>query len=121
MDIDPLTAILRAAHGNRISLLHIAELHNGDGPIPAYRHAVHAALLGQHPPPVQAEILGEHGGGVILLRYHAVPLRRDQLYIGGVPQTKCGKIRGLIDRKGKTHRWDSSSLLVLFLVQRTTF
>ena len=57
----------------------------------------------------------------ILLRYHAVPLRRDQLYIGGVPQTKCGKIRGLIDRKGKTHRWDSSSLLVLFLVQRTTF
>ena len=57
VDVDALRAILGAAHRHQVARLHVAELHDLDSAVPGHRHAVHAAVLRQHPLAIQMIIL----------------------------------------------------------------
>ena len=103
VDIDALRAILRPAYCHQITLLHIAKFHHGHFALPDYSHAVHPAVLCQHPLSADAEIFGEHSGGVIVFRHHTVFLCRDQLHIGRVVQPQSCKIWCLVFGMGETH------------------
>ena len=110
VDVDALPAVLGTAHRHHVAPLQAAKLHDGHRTRPAHSHAVHAALLGQHPAAVQAEILGKQGGGVVPRRGHAIPLHGDQPDLRGVLQPQRGKIRGAIGGQRKAH----GNLLLLF-------
>ena len=96
VDVDALGAVLRAAHHHRVPRLDVAELHNLNPPAPGHRHAVHAAVLRQHPPAVQMVVFRKQGGGVVSVGHDAVLLRRNQLYVRGLIQPQGGKIRGQV-------------------------
>ena len=54
-------------------------------------HAVHAAVPGQLPAAIDAEVLGEHSGGVVVIGHHPVSGGGDQGHVGSWSRPRAAK------------------------------
>ena len=97
--VNALLGLLAAAQDHFISLFQVAVLHHRQVAVVTDHHTgIHAALLRQHPFPIDLEILRVHGGAVVIFRRHTVHFRLLKLYVRGVYKHGLGKIRMMVFR-----------------------
>lgn len=113
MHIDPFFTALRAPQDHLVALADVAVLHHGQVAVITDHHAgIHTALLRQDPFPVDLEVLGVHGGAVVVVRRHAVLLRCGKGDVGRVHELRLGKIGRVIGWHIKRHGTSSYVLTV---------
>jgi len=94
VDIHPLCAVVYPPYDHPLPRFDAAHLH-GMGHSPAYHHgAVHPALFDERPRPADLDILGEHRGGVKVMREAALAGGRRR-GVGGGEKGFAGEIGGL--------------------------
>ena len=101
---DALLSVFGAAQDDPVALAEVAVLHHVQPPVRTPDHAgVHAALGRQGPLAVQLVVLGVHGGAVVALGGHAVPLAESPGGVGRIEEALLGEIGSVIGGKLKSH------------------
>ena len=103
VEIDSLLALLAAAHHHQVALFEQPELPNHHFAPLIHRNAVHAAVLGQAPLPIDLKVFRINAHGMIAIGSHPILGRGYQARLRGLDKPMFGKIRRIIGSQLKTH------------------